>query len=124
MVAKSSVEYELRALSQGIMEGLWLKWVAEEAHFQFNSPLKFDYDNKVALSMPLNLVQHSITKHVEVDRQFIREKVEDGIISLSYVPYKLQLVDILTKGLPEDVFDHFVSKLNMINIYDPTWGGV
>jgi len=97
-----------------------LKRVAEEAHFQFDSPLKFYCDNKAALSMALNPVQHSRTKHVDVDRHFIREKVEDGIISLSYVPTKLQVADILTKGLPEDGFERFVGKLDMINIYDPT----
>ncbi|KAK4275277.1 hypothetical protein QN277_018391 [Acacia crassicarpa] len=70
--------------------------------------------------MALNPVQHSRTKHVDVDRHFIREKVEDGIICLSYIPTKLQLADILTKGLPEDIFEGFVCKLDMMSIYDPT----
>lgn len=43
-------------------------------------PVKFFYDNKAALSMALNPVQHSRTKHVEVDQHFIRVKVDDGII--------------------------------------------
>ena len=120
VVSKSSAESELRALAQGIMEGLWLKRVTQEAQVKITDPLKLYCDNKAAISMALNPVQHSRTKHVEVDRHFIREKVEGGVICLSYIPTKLQLADVLTKGLPEDIFKKFVSKLDMIDIYSLT----
>ena len=35
-----------------------------------------------------------------------------------------QLVDILTKGLLKPTFDYLTSKLELIDIYEPTWGGV
>ena len=89
VVSKSSAESELRALAQGIMEGLWLKRVTEEAQVEISTPIKFYCDNKAALNMALNPVQHSRSKHVEVDRHFIREKVEERIICLSYMPTKL-----------------------------------
>ena len=41
------------------------------------------------------------TKHMEVDRYFIKEKMDGGLICRSYVPSQQQLADILTKGLIE-----------------------
>jgi len=119
VVAKSSAESELRALAQGIMEGLWLARVAKEAHLKIDAPLKLFCDNKAAINMALNPIQHSRTKHVEIDRHFIREKVEDGIMCLTYIPTRLQTADILTKGLSEEIFERLVGKLDMVNIYYP-----
>lgn len=42
---------------------------------------------------------HDRIKHVEVDRHFIKEKIDDGIIYLTYVPTKCQVADVLNKGL-------------------------
>ena len=34
-----------------------------------------------------------------------------------------QLADILTKGLLKPTFDYLTSKLELIDIYEPAWGG-
>lgn len=102
------------------MEELWLKQVLEEIHVKVDSPLKLYCDNKGAISMALNSVQHEKSKHVEVDRHFIREKVEEGIICLTYLPTYLQVADVLTKRFYKLAFESCVSKLNMISIYNPT----
>ena len=34
----------------------------------------------------LNRMQHDQTKHVEVDRRFIKEKLENGHICVSFIP--------------------------------------
>ena len=92
----------------------------EEIQVKVDFPIKVYCDNKASLSMALNPVQHDRTKHIEVDRHFIRENVEGGTLCLSYVPTRQQPADILTKGLPRHVFEDCISKLDMISIYDPT----
>ena len=119
-MSKSSAEAELRALAQGIMEELWLKRVLCEIYVEVKLPLKFYCDNKAAISMALNPVQHERSKHVEIDRHFIREKVEEGIICLTFLPTHLQAADVLTKALLKLAFESCISKLDMISIYDPT----
>jgi ATP sulfurylase len=53
-------------------------------------------DNKAAISIAHNLVQHDRTKHVEIDRHFIKEKLREGAICTPYVKIGEQLADILT----------------------------
>ena len=105
-------------------EGLWLPKLLEELHITIEFPIKLYCDNKTAISISHNLVQHDKTKHIEVDRHFIKEKIEKGIICMTYIPTRDQLADIFTKGLHKSNFEDFICKLDMIHIYDPTWGGV
>ena len=43
-------------------------------------------DNQVVISIAKNLVHHDQTKHVDIDRHFIKEKFEDSSINISYIP--------------------------------------
>ncbi|KAL5567178.1 hypothetical protein UlMin_030342 [Ulmus minor] len=92
VVSRSTAEAEFRAMAHGIYEGICIA---------------------------KNLVHHDRTKHVEIDRHFIKEKVEEGSINLIYTPTGLQTADILTKALPRSNFEDLSSKLGMINIYNP-----
>jgi len=54
-----------------------------------------------------------------VDRHFIKEKLNGGLICTPFVSTQNQLADILTKGLNSITFAGIVSKLGMENIYSP-----
>ncbi|GJQ95363.1 hypothetical protein Tco_0006502 [Tanacetum coccineum] len=80
--------------------------------FQFNKiPLYFD--NKSAIALCCNNVQHSRAKHIDVRYHFIKEKVENGIVELYFVRTKYQLADIFTKPFPRDRFNFLIEKLGM-----------
>ena len=117
VVARSSAEAELRATALGICEVLWLKRLLEELEVAVEQPLRIYCDNKAAISIAHNPVHHDRTKHVEVDRHFIKEKVDEGTISVNYVSTCEQTADILTKALFKPLFEKFVSKLGMFNLY-------
>lgn len=76
-------------------------------------------DNKSAINIAYNLVQHDRTKYIEVDRHFIKEKLDSGLICTPYVTSGNQLADVLTKGLSTLIFENIISKLRMENIYSP-----
>ena len=101
-------------------EGLWLQKLLKELHITIKLPLKLHCDNKATIIISHNPVQHDKTKHIEVDRHFIKEKIEKGTICMTYIPTREQLADIFTKGLQKFSFKDFICKLDMINIYDPT----
>jgi len=64
-----------------------------------------------------NPVQHDKTKHVEVDRHSIKEKIEDSGIELPFVKLKNQLVDIFTKVITCKTFTRILSKLSIGYLY-------
>jgi len=73
-------------------------------------------DNKAAISIAHNPVQHDRTKHVEIDQHFIKEKLREGIIYTPYVKTG-ELTDILTKRVSSGTLHSALSKLGMRDIY-------
>ena len=53
---------------------------------KWDYPMKLYCDNKSAINIAHNPIQHDRTKHIEVERQFIKEKLEEGVVCMSYVP--------------------------------------
>ena len=86
--------------------------------------MKLYCDNKAACDIAHNPIQHDRTKHVEVDRHFIKEKLEARIIETPHVSSQEQLADLLTKAVSSRAFHDGLNKLGMRDIYTPTWGGV
>lgn len=97
VLARSSTEAEYRALVLTTCEVLWLQQLLKDLGLNSLNPTVIKYDNKAALSIVANLVQHERTKHVEMDCHFIREKQSIGAIKAEYIPSKDQLTDIFTK---------------------------
>ena len=54
---------------------------------------------------------------VEIDRHFIKEKLEKGIISLPFIRSKDQLADFLIKAVSAEAFNAVLCKLG---VCDPT----
>ena len=117
VVARSSTESEFRAIAQGLFELLWLKIILDNLKIKREGPMKLYCDNKPAINIAHNHIQHDRTKHIEIDRHFIKEKLEERLVCMSYVPSRSQLVDVLTKGLNSSSFHDIVSKLGIEDLY-------
>ena len=118
-MARSSVEAEFRSVAHGICEVLWIKRLLEDLKIQSSLPMKVHCDNKAAIAIAHNPVLHDRTKHVEVDKHFIKEKIEEGGICMSYIPTAEQIADVLTKGLYKGQFNYLISKLSMEDMFQP-----
>ncbi|GJR39262.1 retrovirus-related pol polyprotein from transposon TNT 1-94 [Tanacetum coccineum] len=87
--------------------------------FQFNK-IPLYCDNKSAIALCCNNVQHSQAKHIDVHYHFIKEQVENGIVELYFVRTEYQLADIFTKPLPRERFNFLIEKLGMTSTSSKT----
>ncbi|PON63855.1 hypothetical protein PanWU01x14_128320, partial [Parasponia andersonii] len=117
VVARSSAKAEFMAMVLEICELLWLKIILEDLKITWEGPMKLHCNNKSAVNIAHNPMQHDRTKHVEVDRHFIKEKLESGLICTPFVSSKKQLADVLIKGLNGSVYQSVITKLGMDNIH-------
>ena len=117
MVERSSVESKFKAIAQELCELLWLKIILDDLRIKWDDPMKLYCDNKSAINIAHNPIQHDRTKHIEVDRHFIKEKLEERVVYMSYISSEHQLADILTNWLNSSMFHDLVLKLGMEDIY-------
>jgi len=55
-------------------------------------------------------------EHTEIDRNFIKKKLEIEIIYFSFVRCRLQICDVLTKEVTNMIFNESLLKLKMCDI--------
>ncbi|CAL8167649.1 unnamed protein product [Prunus armeniaca] len=120
VVSRSSAEAEYRGMAHRVCELLWIIRLLTELGFKPEKPVELHCDNKSAIDIAHNPVQDYRTKHVEMDRHFIKEKIEKKIIRLPFVKSKDQQADILTKAVCGRVFHDSLTKLSISDIYAPT----
>lgn len=87
-----------------LREGLQIKKVIEELGQTISYPIKILGVNASAISITENPVQHDKSKHMEINRQFIREKFEAQVIRTEHVPFGNHAADIFTEPVSTKVF--------------------
>ncbi|GJZ86559.1 retrovirus-related pol polyprotein from transposon TNT 1-94 [Tanacetum coccineum] len=110
--AISSTEAEYIALSGYCAQILWMRSQLTDYGFGFNK-IPMYYDNKSAIALCCNNVQHSRSKHIDIIFHFIKEHVENGVIELYFVNTEYQLADIFTKALGRNRIEFLINKLGM-----------
>ncbi|GKB58675.1 retrovirus-related pol polyprotein from transposon TNT 1-94 [Tanacetum coccineum] len=117
--AISTTEAEYIAMSGCCAQILWMRSQLTDYGFAFNN-IPLYYDNKSAIALCCNNVQHSRSKHIDIHHHFIREQVENGIVELYFVTTEYQLADIFTKALPKERFEFLLSQLGMKSMTSET----
>jgi len=120
VVVLSSVEAEFRGMVKEICKLLWLRKMINELELGTENEMKLYCDNKAAIDISHNPVQHDRTKHIEVDRHFIKEKLDSHVISLPFVRSTEQVADVLTKAVATKPFEEMLEKIGMVDIYVPS----
>ena len=88
VVARSSAEAEFRGMAHGVCKLLWIRNILRDLGIEYATPMNLYCDNKAAIQIAQNPVQHDRTKHVEVDRHFIKENLYEKIIQFPFIQYE------------------------------------
>nr|GEV12020.1 hypothetical protein [Tanacetum cinerariifolium] len=109
---RSTSEAGYIALSGCCAQILWMRSQLSEYGLGFNK-IPMYCDNKSAIALCCNNVQHSQSKHIDIRYHFIKEQVENGVIELYFVNTEYQMADLFTKALGRDRIEFLINKLGM-----------
>ncbi|TYK01385.1 putative mitochondrial protein [Cucumis melo var. makuwa] len=117
---RPDISYVVSAVSQFMKTNKRAIEAYTDSDWDCEVPMKLFSDNKATISIANNPVQHDRTKHVEIDKHFIKEILDNGSICIPYIPSSQQVADVPTKRHLRPSFDSHVSKLSLIDIYVST----
>nr|GEZ83198.1 retrovirus-related Pol polyprotein from transposon TNT 1-94 [Tanacetum cinerariifolium] len=110
--AISSTKAEYIALFGCCAQILWMRSQLTDYRLGFNK-IPMYCDNKSAIALCCNNVQHSRSKHIDIGYYFIKEHVKNGVIELYFVNTEYQLANLFTKALGRDRIEFLINKLGM-----------
>jgi hypothetical protein len=113
VVALSSTEAELIAVTEASKEGLWSRRFIAEIADTTLPPTVLYCDNQSALALCEDTGFHTRTKHIDVRYYFIRETIEHGLFSVVHCPTGEMIADIGTKSLTRTPFEHLRSLVGL-----------
>ncbi|GJT47257.1 retrovirus-related pol polyprotein from transposon TNT 1-94 [Tanacetum coccineum] len=110
-VAISGTEAKYIAISGCCAQILWMRSQLTDYGLGFNK-IPMYCDNKSAIALSCNNVQHSRSKHIDIRFHFIKEHVENMVIELYFFNTEY-LADIFTKALARERIEFIINKLRM-----------
>ncbi|KAI3742203.1 hypothetical protein L1987_59883 [Smallanthus sonchifolius] len=113
-VSTSTAEAEYNAASSCCAQVIWIQNQMLDYGLTFMAT-PIHIDNKSAISITNNPVQHSKTKHIDISYYFIRDQAEKRRIILTKVHTNEQYTDLFTKAFDEARFRYPVESIGMMN---------
>ncbi|GJR82544.1 hypothetical protein Tco_0153329 [Tanacetum coccineum] len=112
-LAISTTEAEYVSAGKACQQALWMKQALIDYDVRLDD-VPIMCDNKGAIDLSKNPVQHSRTKHIEIRHHFLRDNVQKGHISIKKVSFVNNITDILTKPLKRKSFKYLRLGLGMM----------
>ncbi len=99
LVALSTTEAEHISAVEVGKEILWMRQFIGELGYPFTGPSMLRMDNQSAIAVSKNPEHHSKMKHLSLHLFWLRDAVQDGLITPSFVTTQEMAADIFTKAL-------------------------
>ena len=113
VVAQSTAEAEYISLAAAANQAVWLRKLLEDLGQKQDSPVDLFCDNKSAIAIAQNPVQHGRTKHINVKFHAIREAGKNLLIKVHHCSTEVQLTDLMTKALPPTRLEFLKTRIGM-----------
>nr|GEV85882.1 retrovirus-related Pol polyprotein from transposon TNT 1-94 [Tanacetum cinerariifolium] len=112
-----TTEAKYVSVEKACQQALWMKQALVDYGIRFDD-IPIMCDNKGAIDLSKNPVQHSRTKHIEIHHHVLRDNVQKGNISIEKVSSEDNIADILTKPLKREPFNYLHLGLGMMEQID------
>lgn len=112
-IALSSTEAEYYAMTHAFKEGLWLRAFLGLVKLPFPRPFPILCDNQAACSLSNSPAISARSKHIDIRHHFIRDHVQAGSFSTTWIPTEDMPADIFTKVLPFPSFSRHRDVLGL-----------
>ena len=109
----STVEVEYIVAGSCCTQLLWMQKILHDYDI-CQEHLIIYCDNTSAINISKNPIQHSRTKHIEIQHHFIRELVEDRTLTLEFIHTDDQKANLLTKPLDSKCFEFLRQNIGVI----------
>jgi hypothetical protein len=113
IVTLSTCEAEYVAASWCVCHTIWHRNLLSEMELKQLGATVIQVDNKSAIELAKNPVNHERSKHIDVRFYFIRDHMKEGSVKLVYVASQDQVADIFTKPLPKVLLDKCKNMIGM-----------
>jgi hypothetical protein len=118
VVALSTVECEYIALTDMAKVILWVINVFTDLRLKLTlagetqMPILF-CDSQGAIIAAMNNPSSKYTRHIDVRRHFIKDKVDEGVFFINYMNTTAMLADMMTKPLAREQFENLRGKIGL-----------
>jgi hypothetical protein len=104
-ISHSTMESEFIALASAGKEAEWLRNMLYDIELwpQPMSAISIYCDSKATMSKAYSKIYNGKSRHISLRHEYVRQLVEDGVISIVYVKSSGNLADPFTKGLSRDM---------------------
>ena len=99
-IALSSTEAEYYAMAHAFKEALWLCSFLSLLKLPIPRPFPILSDNQATCSLSNSIAISARSKHIDIHHHFIRDHVQAGTFSTTWIPTADMPADIFTKALP------------------------
>uniref|UniRef100_A0A2N9HDI0 CCHC-type domain-containing protein n=1 Tax=Fagus sylvatica TaxID=28930 RepID=A0A2N9HDI0_FAGSY len=131
-ISHSTMESEFIALASAGKEAEWLRNMLYDIELwpQPMSAISIYCDSQATMSKAYSKIYNGKSRHISLRHEYVRQLIEDGVISIVYVKSSGNLADPFTKGLSRDMIwksgvsaqssllDHQSSRLDDMHMAD------
>ena len=116
LIASSTMEAEYVACYETTCHAIWLRNFVSRFHVidSIMRPLRIYCDNSIAVRFSKNNKTTEGSKHIDIKYLVLREKIQNGVVSIEHIKNTLMLVDPLTKCLPPKLFMDYVAHMSFV----------
>ncbi|GJZ02957.1 retrovirus-related pol polyprotein from transposon TNT 1-94 [Tanacetum coccineum] len=112
-LAISTTKVGYVSAEKACQQAIWMKQAIIDYDIHLNE-IPIMCNNKCAIDLSQNPVQHLRTKYIKICHHFLHDNVQKGNISIKKVSYEDNMADILTKPFKREPFNYLRQGLGMM----------